>query len=313
MDSAQTSRKKVSRPRVIENFEDIETEADALVWLHENKQEHEVEHGEADDLVKWFPEMFRFVPYMEGNDYEEDLAITSNRRSWKREYEKTEGINWWEDNYNRFFVRMLDDDGSTTSEADDAEKLDDYPLFDENDHSELEMERQVENWNDYGRQELRDKIEEEANEVDAEAIEKLMLGIDNKMLDEYVHEIWSDTGQYPEQEQGGGTIFPKILEKWDGSILELGEMFSLSKHGYTVTVRLLPTAFDHHNRLALRPQDVPRKMRPLLDNPTSAIEIAYEDTVCESPYFTCTWTGEKDPTQQLDLPGVTERRRRRRA
>ena len=307
MRSAQSPQKRVLAPRVIENFEDIETEADALAWLKDND---DIAHDEVNELIRSFPDMFRLVPYMVENEYERDLTLESNRRSWINEYEKTKGINWWEDDSDRFFVRILDDDGATTSEADNAEKLDDYPVFDENDHSDLEMETQAENWNEYGRQELRDKIEEEANEVDAEAIERLMLTIDDETLDKYVHAIWEDKGEYPEQEQGGGTIFPKILAKWDGSVLELGDLFSLADHGYTVAIQLTPAAFDRNGRLLLRPQDVPRSMRALIDNPKSTLEIPYEGAICDSPYFTCTWTGGKEEPQ-LKLPGVAERRKRR--
>jgi hypothetical protein len=314
MRSAQSPRKRVLAPRVIEFFQDIETEADALVWLKDND---DIAYSEVDDLIKLFPEMFRLVPYVVENEYEPDLVLESNRRSWRREYEKTKGVNWWEDDDGRFFVRILDDDGTTTSEADDAEKLDEYPLFDENDHSDLEQETQVKDWADYGRADLRNEIERRAGFLDRDAIEELMSSVTDDMLDELVHEYYEQSGNYPEME-GASTKFPNAVEDWDGTLMQLGERLALSRHGYVVEITLSRAAFDQRGRIVLRKQDLPDKVASLVNHP-DPVRVKYTADLCDNPYLTCRWTGAKEIADrqkkhdedvgQMRLP-IEERRRK---
>lgn len=300
-------------------FDDIETVRDALRWLKENVDD--IDYDEAERLQEQFPAMFRFdnKHWADNSHHDPQLYAISNWRSWNREYEKTEGKNWWPVR-GPGVLALRERNGSPTEEADSLDALDGYPLFDEDDHSELEMETQHENWKDYGRKELRSKIEEDVNETDQEAIEKLMDSITDQMLDDFVHQAYEDSGEYPEQDNGTqGTIFPDVLSTWDGSILELGELLHLDEHGYVVEIHLSRAAFDRYGRIVLRSQDLPEMVRSLVHNPTP-VQMKYAPDLCDSPYLTCTWTGAKEieartkqedyGTRQLQLPGVTERRRR---
>ena len=297
-------------------FIDIKTVRDALRWLKEtDSDERRISEGEA--LKNRFPDTFAFEDrfWADSNQDYAQLSAISNWRSWNREYEKTEGKNWWATRGPGVLV-LRERNGTTTSEFDDIEKLEDSYIFDENDFSDLEMEMHHENWKDYGRKDLRREIEKESLEADADAIETLMSTVTDEMIDEFVRQAYEDSGHYPEQDGGtSATVFPDVLEEWDGSLLQLGEMLNLSEHGYVVEVKLSPAAF-HRGQIVLRSQDLPELVRPLASNPIP-IQIPYDAALCDSPYLTCAWTGAKEiaertkqeDTPQMRLPGVSERRR----
>lgn len=313
----RATAKRTPKPPI--QFGEIETPREALRWLREQvKEKKDIWHSEARRLEEKFPERFKFDErhFYESTHNAPSLVEVSNHRSWIEHFAETRNKNWWAVG-DDILVRLGDD--PTTSEEDAIRELENEYIFDQNDLSNLESETQHEDWNEYGRKDLRREIENNTNEADADNIEALMTTVTDEMLDDFVHEIWSEGSHYPETE-GTGTNFPDVLEDWDGSLLELGEMLNLAEHGYIVEITLSRAAF-YRGRIILRRQDLPEEVRSLLNNP-EPIQAIYDPLLCDSPYLTCRWTGSKelearkhesdyiDPSQ-LRLPGVSERRRGR--
>lgn len=311
-DTSSMSRRKV------EHFEDIQSVKDAVYWLkHTDKTGGEVEREQGAKLAEEFPDDFIFEDrfWAEDDGYAQDLLAISNWRSWQREYKDTEGKIWWRTPGPGVLALKRTKDGDT-SEGEALDGLDGYPVFDESDHSDLEMETQSNDWEEYGRDDFKREIKENANEADSDVIEELVDQLSDDEVYEFAHERWEDTGHYPEIE-GTGTYFPHVLEDWDGSLLEFGEMFNLAEKGYVVEATLSPAAF-HHGRIVLRKQDLPKEVQALVNNP-APMEIKYDRDICDSPYISCRWTSKKEiekrkediETGQLALPGVRERKQRR--
>lgn len=290
-------------------FYDIKTPRDALRWIKQD--DVEINSHEAESLEKQFPKHFVFDNKHFSSSKEHSLYDFSNYRVWKRDFEKTEGRNWWTVDTDSFLVRR--DEKNPTDEEEAIDGLDGYPILDEDDHSNLEMEVQDEDWESYGRDDLRREIGEKSSDKDQEIVDTLMNSVTDEMLDNFAYEARQEGDKYPEME-GSSTIFPDLLEEWDGSMVELGDMLKLEDHGYVSEVMLSAAAFDK-GRIILRPQDLPEAVRGLINSPTP-IQIMYDAALCSSPYLTCRWTGKKEieerqrqeeeDSRQQKLPGVSE-------
>lgn len=84
-----------------------------------------------------------------------------------------------------------------TSIVDYLCRLEQYPLLDDDDHSEVEHDEMVDHWNDYGRQDVRrsvsDALEEEGVNAD------FVSGMSDKDFDKAYWDTCRETGQYPEK------------------------------------------------------------------------------------------------------------------
>ena len=301
------AKRKKKPKREIKHFNEIESYEDALLWLENDPH---LSRYEAEELERDYEDLFAWEYQYFGDD---DLAGISNWRSWKRDFKDTEGGrgNWWDVGGWGVLVKLLDHEGEKTPEAEAIESLEGYPILDENDYSDLEHTNQIVNWNDYGRHDLKRDMERKASPIDAEAVEALLEEIDNETFDTIVRKVWEDKGDYPETE-GAGTNFPNIIQGWGGSLLELGEILSLDEFGYVIEASLAEAAFDKNGKLLLRPQDLPNELKTLLTAPKIRLPLGSE--FCDSPYISCRLIkGEPEQiSEQTNLPGVSERRRRKR-
>jgi hypothetical protein len=290
-----------------EHQAEIKTAKEALRWARADGPD--IDRDEARFLFDKFGDYFIYGCHFAA--YKSDSLLGfSNFRSWKSEYEDTENKNWWNIDNHCFLAVRKELDGTTNSEGEALEHLDDYPIFDESDHLDLKNEQQQEDWENYGRSDLRRDIISKAE--DSELVEVLMENVTDEMIDEFVSRKREDDNLYPEMENDS-TNFPDLLGDWDGEIYSLGEMLELAQHGFVAEVSLSNAAFDSAGNIALRRQDLPVAVQALVDSP-KPIKIQGDYSFCHSPYLVCSWTGQKeiearpgyvDPNQ-MKLPGVEE-------
>jgi hypothetical protein len=308
--------------RKIERFDQIYDVRAALRWL--KKQDGDISRDDARTLVdptspNGFPDDFAITGrYFEKDDGNADSLIgISNWRSWNREFEDTLGKHWWTVDGGPVVLVLTRTKDGETPEGEALQGLENYPVFDENDHSDLEQETQAKDWTEYGRADLRSEIIRRAAYIDSDAIEELMNNVDDKMLDELAYDYYERSGHYPEIE-GTSTNFPDAIEDWDGTLMELGERLALSRHGFVVEITLSRAAFDQRGRIVLRKQDLPDEVADLVNHP-DPIQVKYKGGLCNNPYLTCRWTGAKEietrqkqrdeDVGQMRLP-IEERRRK---
>lgn len=95
--------------------------------------------------------------YLGGSDYSGGTVTRSNFDVWRERFADVQGELWWElyGGHGTYAVVVPINLDEQTDEVamemiEVLEGLGDYPLIDEEAHSELEMENEVEAWNDYG-------------------------------------------------------------------------------------------------------------------------------------------------------------------
>jgi len=90
---------------------------------------------------------------MSGGDYSNtSLVHKSNHRSFLARFGKVDGVHDLYGGYGTFAIAIRSDVAESNSEIKDVlEGLDNYPLMDEDDHSNLELEAQDEAWKDWAR------------------------------------------------------------------------------------------------------------------------------------------------------------------
>lgn len=95
-----------------------------------------------EDLSK---SLFIMPTYLSGSDYSGGSVECSNHKSFLEQYKETEGVYEVYGGYGTYGIAIRLDVYENNSEIKEAiDKLDDYPLFDEEAHSELEMDWQHE-------------------------------------------------------------------------------------------------------------------------------------------------------------------------
>jgi hypothetical protein len=182
-----------------------------LEWLAEN----EPDASDARFLLKRFPKLFTEVPY---TSYSRQYNVggpsnESNARVWADMFapgpeDGPEDRWWWEfgGDTNILVATELAPEEAIEVIA----NLNDYPILDESDLNELEFEIQTENWNDYGRREVKDELISAADQVDdanGEMVRELLDAISDKAFDNAYYNSMH-FAEAPEQDGGGyGTIF----------------------------------------------------------------------------------------------------------
>lgn len=167
---------------------------------------HRLEDVAADELG-----LFAEVPYCGGSDYSGSLVERSNFRAWSEEYAAGKGTWWWElcGGHSTFGVlvslnrlaeldaaqRTGDDENSVGEQVRETlRRLDNYPLLDEDLHSQLECEAQDEAWACWAKSEFRRALEA------ALGIEDLEL--EDDALFSVFHQAADDASEYWVNEQG---------------------------------------------------------------------------------------------------------------
>lgn len=121
------------------------------VWEPEIlKTEHSYSYG---DFHEYFGEMtqdlkkslFIIPDLLSGSDYKGDSVTKSNHRSFLHLFEKVEGVYDLHGGFNTYAVAIRADVAESNLEIKDVlDGLEDYPLINEEDHSDLEIEWQGE-------------------------------------------------------------------------------------------------------------------------------------------------------------------------
>lgn len=147
-----------------------------------------------------------FAPhYLGGSDYSGSLVEVSNHRVFVATFKAGQGV-WWSDlhgGYGTFGVlvdpaRIPSD--LVTEVTEWLSGLDDYPLADEDDHSELEMEAQNAAWESWARRDFAIELEAQhdcdLDGVDGEALFGLFIAAQDRANENWENqggsEVWID-------------------------------------------------------------------------------------------------------------------------
>ena len=164
-----------------------------------------------------------FVPYTTYSDYSGDTVDRSNCDVFMERYGNNPNV--WEV-YGGYRTRAMVihrrvyDDPQTEEEEEIKECIDglsDYPLIDEEYHSNLEFEMEGEAWNDYGRHDLRRALKEADIYTDEE-----LDNISDEILDRMWYAICEKEAIYTIFEDAVSPYFDidKVIKVWDKNILE---------------------------------------------------------------------------------------------
>lgn len=280
-------------------------------------REHDPDNSDAQHLIKRWPKTFDRVPYTRHSRSYDTGGPTneSNYRVWKESFADTEGKTWWDVGYGEILVRI---DIAPKDQKEAMDSLESYPILDESDESNLLMEIQDENWNDYGLKDTRDELLSRADESIYESVEKLFEAMPDKIFANAYWEQMRDSNYGPEQDGGGyGTIFPRAFEDWDGeSFGDLTMWLGLSDS--VVRVQLSDAAFtawkptkkpgEKERTLRISKKDLEDTVGMNLTKSQLAqlmrdqeIQIKFsEDFPCESLYVECVYPWETEVEEEQE-------------
>lgn len=137
---------------------------------------------------------------LSGSDYSGSLVQKSNHRSFSETFADGEN-EWWADAPGGHGTYAIVIDMQAVPEDKEEEvaeflnALSDYPLADEDLHSEMEMEAQNEAWENWGRSDFKKALAEKFDEVDFDEV-------DDQKLYGLFHEASDSSGTYWENQQG---------------------------------------------------------------------------------------------------------------
>lgn len=139
-----------------------------------------------------------FVPeYLSGSDYSGSLVERSNVDAWREQFADGENTWWCTVHGGHGTIAIVVDGEGLTDEAKEFLcALSDYPLADEERHSEMEMEAQGAAWDDWARRDFVRALEKRFD------VEDLDLAADNDQLFELFRETGDRIGEYWVNEQG---------------------------------------------------------------------------------------------------------------
>lgn len=136
----------------------------------------------------------------------------SNNRVFKEQFASLEHREWWPigGNYGEGVVVRVDADERHEDLREFFDSLANYPLADEDDHSQMEMEQEEENWRDYGAGDFEREVRKYAPEELQERLEKALEGHTFELF----RAMNEATGSYPEQESTS-TLFHEERMVWE--------------------------------------------------------------------------------------------------
>ena len=132
-----------------------------------------------------------------------DLVAVSNYQSLLRDYPDLVRSISWDGDYGLLAVLDLawaEEQGIDLESADylyrALVRLHDYPLYDDSDYSELELETEAECWDDYGRRDLRNDLSRAGYDSDELADEQLDSAVRSVMESGQVYVEFDGNGAY---------------------------------------------------------------------------------------------------------------------
>lgn len=109
-------------------------------------------------VVQW-TDILDLHKYFGSGDYVGTSLQRSNREVFLKKYGELEGVYevYGDYSYNSVAIRL---DKITPEMIEELAVLDDYPLIDDEHHSNLEMEMEMDDWQCYGEREAKKEVEE---------------------------------------------------------------------------------------------------------------------------------------------------------
>lgn len=180
------------------------------------------------------------IPYCSGSDYSSSLVEQSNFKFLEKEYENLEGLYLFYGGYNTFSIgidlrEFVDEDFISILNG-----LEDYSLIDDDFYSNLQIEQETKDWNNYGKDDFIRKLENEFSdflELNEDKIEYIYGAIwdISDLSDDTIWEFYRNQCEkhnaYPHDETGGSFYFPfDFVEKIEES--EMVELLDLNNSLY---------------------------------------------------------------------------------
>jgi hypothetical protein len=175
-----------------------------------------------------------YVFFAVHGDYSGDLTDKANYNYFIEHHADTEGELWWRTTADRGWgiALVADADDRNPAIAKTFKRYDQYPILDEEAEGKLEQEQHVENWDEWGRRDFKEKLfptydddgeYREETAVDR-SFQELSKEEEKAFLDALSYTLMERTGQYPEHESGtvSSSIFP--YEKWVAAIHNEAEL-----------------------------------------------------------------------------------------
>lgn len=167
-------------------------------------RQHSPDYSDARQIVDDYSKFFDLPEYFAGDD----LVCESNRNVWADMYGELEGKNWWSLGHNGILVRLS---LLTKDQKDTLKGLKKYPLIDEDDYSNLEVETEQEQWRDWAKNDFVREIKKLAQkqldelpiDIGQEEFELIEEMLDNASSDQLRRMFWKlceENGRYPETE-----------------------------------------------------------------------------------------------------------------
>jgi hypothetical protein len=285
-------------------------------------RQYEPDYSDAQYLIKRWPKVFAMVPntaHSRSYDYGGPYA-ESNYRVWKESFADYENKTWWDLGDNGIFTRM---DIMPKEQKETIDSLEEYPVLDDSDASELEMEIQDENWKDYGLHDTKRDLLERADESIYDRVDALFDIIPDKVFASAYWEQLSSSGSGPEQEIYG-TIFPAAFEEWDGeSFDDLIRWLQLEDS--IIRVNLSDAAFgpwrptgrkgESERTLRITKEELANSLGEMKVGKTDVarlirgdeISVQFdEDFPCESLYVQCEYPWETEEEEEQETTEAKE-------
>lgn len=152
--------------------------------------------------------------FLSYSDYSGGSAEQSNVRVFKEQFKELEDEEWWELSGGHGTVAIaikIDADERHSEIREFLEGLDDYPIADEEDFSQREMELEEEAWTSYGEDDWKSEVTKWMPE---EVVDRAETLFDGHWWE--LHRIVSElTNSYPHHEEGGGVYWNHRSMAWD--------------------------------------------------------------------------------------------------
>lgn len=149
---------------------------------------------------------FVLPSYVGGSDYSGNLVERSNYDVFHEQLADHQGVEWWETpgGHGTFGILVrVDADARVPEIGEFFEGLSNYPVADEDAHSNLEMESQQAAWEDYGRNDFERELKDIFSGV--QPIDEM----EDDVLSSFYWQIGGELYScYPENEQGDSWHFP---------------------------------------------------------------------------------------------------------
>lgn len=161
-------------------------------------------------VVQW-TDILDLHKYFGSGDYVGTSVQRSNREVFLKKYGELEGVYevYGDYSYNSLAIRL---DKITPEMVEDFEGLEEYPVLDDEHHSNLEMEMEVDDWQCYGEREFKDRLRKFSDAMD-DAMDSIEDGL---LLELYFENKERTNSEWINESGTGGCIqIERIVKDFD--------------------------------------------------------------------------------------------------